>query len=219
MSDFLTRINRTRNNNGKQSTINLKKGQRIDLRKRDNSILTSFCVGANWGAIKTTGFLGNIKITPVDLDLSAIVFDNYNKPIDIIYFGNLRGQGIVHYGDDLVGDTDGDDGLDNEIININLNQLPRHAEQVVFVLNSYNKQDFAIIPFASIRLYEGTSTKVEKVFSTYNISSDKKFSGHISMVLGKLSRHNNHWNFKAIGEPTRDKQLADTITSVMNYYL
>ena len=198
--------------------VNLSKGQKVDLKKSDGNELKSFCVGANWGAIEKKGLFGK-KYEAVDLDLSVGIFDNSRNLLETVYFGNLSSEGVKHSGDDLVGDVDGDDGLDNEIININLNQLPIHAEQVVFVLNSYNRQDFSIIPFASIRLYEGTSTKVEKVFSTYNISSDKKFSGHISMVLGKLSRHNNHWNFKAIGEPTRDKQLADTITSVMNYYL
>lgn len=54
---------------------------------------------------------------------------------------------------------DGDDGLDNEVIQINLGQIPTNIENVVFVLNSFHGHDFATIPFASIRLYEGTPSK------------------------------------------------------------
>ncbi len=48
--------------------INLVRGQRIDLRKKDGSKLEFFCVGANWGMIEKKGLLG-IKKEAVDLDL------------------------------------------------------------------------------------------------------------------------------------------------------
>ena len=218
MSDFLNRVNAQKEPK-KRNSINLKKGQRINLKKDDNTQLSSFCVGANWGVIKKTGFLGRVKIEPVDLDLSAMIFDDDDKLVDLVYFGNLRSLGVVHYGDDLTGDTDGDDGLDNEVININLEQLSVDIKQVVFVLNSYNHQDFATIPFASIRLYEGTADKVNKVFTTYNIANDRKYAGHVSMVLGKLYKKNRQWEFEAIGEPTRDTELEDTLETVCLNYL
>ena len=66
--------------------INLTKGQRIDLRKSSGATLTSFCVGVNWGAIETKGFLGLSKnVTNVDLDLSCVLFDNNNNLCDHIY--------------------------------------------------------------------------------------------------------------------------------------
>ena len=218
MSDFFNRVN-IQKEPKKRNSINLKKGQRINLKKDDNTQLSSFCVGANWGVIKKTGFLGRVKIEPVDLDLSAMIFDDYDKLVDLVYFGNLRSLGVVHYGDDLTGDTDGDDGLDNEVIYINLEQFSVDIKQVVFVLNSYNHQDFSIIPFASIRLYERTADKVNKVFATYNIANDSKYAGHVSMVLGKLYKKNRQWKFKAIGEPTRDSELKDTVETVCLNYL
>lgn len=198
--------------------INLVKGQKIDLTKSDGSKLTSFCVGANWGAIEKNGFFGK-KIEAVDLDLSVGLFDSNSNLSDVIYFGNLQTRGVEHSGDDLTGDTDGDDGIDNEIISINLNQIPSHVNQIVFILNSYEGHDFAIVPFASIRLYEGTPNKVNKVVATFNIASDSKFSGYVSMVLGKLYRRNGEWKFSAIGEPTQDKKLDEVLQTIQNKFL
>lgn len=198
--------------------ISLQKGQKISLEKSDGTSLTNICMGANWGAITKKGFFGT-RQEDVDLDISCAVFDKNKNMIDVVYFGNLATAGIQHSGDDLVGDTDGDDGLDNEIITVSLNQLNANAEQIVFVLNSYAGQDFESIPFASIRLYEGTPSRVDSVHAKYDIANDPKFAGALSMVLGKLYRHNGNWKFSAIGETTRDKDLTRIYQTVENSYL
>lgn len=201
--------------------INLVKGQKINLKKNNGADLSSFCVGANWGMIESKGFFGGTSKKAVDLDLSVGMFD-VNKNISkqgTVYFGNLKAPGIQHSGDDLTGDADGDDGLDNEVIMVNLSQIPSDITQVVFVLNSYNQQDFATIPFASIRLYEGTPERVNEVVASYNIASDSRFSGYVSMILGKLYRRNGEWKFSAIGEPTKDKKLEQTLQTVKQKYL
>ena len=41
--------------------ISLEKGQKINLEKSNGSKLQSICVGVNWGAIVTKGFLGAKK--------------------------------------------------------------------------------------------------------------------------------------------------------------
>jgi len=199
--------------------INLSKGQKISLKKDNGNDLNSFCVGANWGAIETKGLFGGKKKKAVDLDLSVGTFDSNKNLVDVVYFGNLKASGISHSGDDLTGDIDGDDGLDNEVININLSQIPSNIDNVVFVLNSFQGQDFATIPFASIRLYEGTPSSVNEVVATYNISNDAKFAGFVSMILGKLYRRNGEWKFSAIGEPTRDQKLKQTLETVQQRYL
>jgi tellurium resistance protein TerZ len=199
--------------------LRLEKGQRISLKKEDGSNLQNFCVGANWGAIETKGLFGRPKKEAVDLDLSVGIFDDNKNLIDKVYYGKKRYPGIYHSGDDLTGDLEGDDGLDNEVIQVNLKELPENVAQLVFVLNSFKKQDFADIPFARIRLYEGTPDKVQNVVAEYEVSKDPKYAGHVSMILGKLYKKNGEWKFAAIGEPTKDRNLDQTLQTVKEYYL
>ncbi|MBN2825466.1 MAG: TerD family protein [Campylobacterales bacterium] len=199
--------------------MNLVKGQKISLKKEDGGDLTSFCIGANWGAIDGKGFFGGAKKVSVDLDLSLGLFDANKQMVDVVYFGKLEVSGIRHSGDDMSGDMDGDDGLDNEVVIVNLPQISANVEQIVFVLNSYKKQDFATIPFASIRLYEGTPERVNNVVAKYDIASDPKFAGYVAMILGKLYKRNGEWKFAAIGEPSRDDKLETTLKTVQEKYL
>jgi tellurium resistance protein TerZ len=197
--------------------ISLVKGQKISLKKEDNTPLVNFCVGANWGVIEKKGFFGTKKVA-VDLDLSAILIGNREFK-DVVYYGNLKAQGVEHSGDDLVGDIDGDDGLDNEVIEVNLNKLDPDIDQIFFVLNSYKKQDFATIPFASIRLYEGKPDIVKKVFAKFNVAKDPKFAGYVSLILGKLYKRNGEWKFSAIGEPIKARDLKTTIEAVLEKFI
>lgn len=130
--------------------INLTKGQRIDLRKTSGATLTNFCVGVNWGAIESKVFWGLSKnVSEVDLDLSCVLIDKDNKPCDHIYsplykpdllqqFGLPNGKltttdsALKHSGDDLTGDKGGDDGLDNEIISVNLSVINPNVAQIFF---------------------------------------------------------------------------------------
>ena len=200
-------------------SINLQKGERISLFKSNGNRLQEFCVGANWGSIERRGIFGTSKRVSVDLDLSVGLFNAHNRLVNTIYFGNLYTKGIQHSGDDLTGDINGNDGLDNEVMSINLREIDPEINQLVFVLNSYRGQDFSDIPFASIRLYEGSKKRVKSVFSNYNVASDKQFSGYVSLVLGKLYRRNGEWKFSAIGEPTKDRRLQGLLKTVENQYL
>lgn len=201
--------------------IKLEKGQRINLEKNNGSKLQNLCVGVNWGAIESKGFWGNKKMEAVDLDASCATFDDNNNAIEVIYFGNLKSKNnsIKHSGDDLVGDTGGDDGLDNEIITVDLQKIDSSVAKIAFVLNSFKGQDFKIIPFASIRIYEGTPTRVNEVFATYDIANGPSFAGKVSMVLGILYKKNEEWKFNAIGEATNDKDLKGTLSTVISKYL
>lgn len=199
--------------------ISLQKGQRISLEKDGGGQITQMCVGVNWGAIEKKGFFGGKKKVAVDLDASCATFGANKQPLEVVYFGQLRGQGIQHSGDDLTGDMDGDDGLDNEVIVVNLNQVGPNVEQIVFVLNSFQGQDFKDIPFASIRLYEGTPSRVDNIHATFDIANDPKFAGSVSMVMGKLYKKDGSWKFTAIGDATADRKLEETVQTVQGQYL
>ncbi|MDQ7090443.1 MAG: TerD family protein [Methylococcales bacterium] len=200
--------------------ISLQKGQRISLEKAGKG-LEKICVGVNWGAIEKKGLFGKLKKVGVDLDASVGLFSDDKKLIGKVYFGKLASQcgSIRHSGDDLTGDTEGDDGLDNEVITVDLTAVPANVSQLVFVLNSFNGQDFASIPFASIRVYEGTPSRVDEIVATYDIANDATFSGKVSMVLGKLYRHADAWKFTSLGDSTEDRKLDATLKTVERKYL
>jgi tellurium resistance protein TerZ len=200
--------------------ISLEKGQRISLEKNGQG-LNEVCVGVNWGAIEKKGFFGGNKKVAVDLDASIGVYDANKNLGAVVYFGELSvlGGAISHSGDDRTGDMDGDDGLDNEIITVKMGNLPSSVDKVAVVLNSFGGHDFKTIPFASIRLYEGTPTRVDNIIATYNIANDSKFNGSVSMVLGVMYRHSDGWKFRAVGEPTTDRKLEGTLQTVAAQYL
>ncbi|TAH00159.1 MAG: TerD family protein [Sphingobacteriales bacterium] len=202
--------------------INLQKGQRISLEKTNGSKLQNVCVGINWGAIEKKGMFGfGTTKEAVDLDASCALFNDAKQTVDVVYFGSLKSKdgAIKHSGDDLTGDMSGDDGLDNEILTIDFSQLNPQVTYVAFVLNSFRGHDFGTIPFASIRIYEGTAKRVNEIFATFDIAKGAGFAGHTSMVMGVFYKKNGEWKFNAVGEPTKDKKLEETVKTVANQYL
>lgn len=217
--------------------ISLTKGQKIDLKKSTGETLTNFCVGVNWGAIESKGFLGlSKKVQSIDLDLSCILIDEQNNVCDHLYsplyrvevlqqFGLPKGKlltvdgALKHTGDDLQGDSGGDDGLDNEIITVDLSRINPNVSQIFFFLNNAGREDFSQIPYSKIRMYEGTPTRVNSVFASYNVSAEAQYSGKQSIIMGKLYKRNGEWKFSAIGDPTEDTFLGQTIHRIIKSYL
>ena len=217
--------------------INLEKGQNINLEKSNGSKLTQFCVGCNWGAIVVSGGLFGLgkKTQDVDLDLSCVMVDANGTLVDHIYsplyrtdflgrYGmppgkvDSREHALHHSGDDLKGDLNGDDGLDNEIITVDLNRVSPDVQQIFFFLNNVGKEDFSQIPYASIRMYEGTPSHVKEVFATYNVGSSVQYQGAKALIMGKLYRRNGEWKFSAIGDAYPDANLCETIRRIVNNY-
>lgn len=221
--------------------ITLTKGQKIDLRKETGEALTNFCVGVNWGAIETIkkGLFGSKKvIEDVDLDLSCILTDGNGEIVDHIYSpaynGFLERNGLPlgklttldgalrHSGDDRQGDTGGDDGLDNEIITVDLTRVNSSVEKIFFFINIYLNQgqtfDFSQIPYAKIRMYEGTSTRVVKVHSNFDITTDASYTNKRALIMAKLYKRAGEWKFDAIGDATNDKIFLETIQTILKSY-
>ncbi len=225
--------------------IRLEKGQRINLEKSNGAKLTDFCVGVNWGAIETqvekSGFLGFGKKTvtetiDVDLDLSCIMFGSNGQISDHLYsplykpeilakFGLPQGKLVAknnamkHSGDDLEGDKGGDDGLDNEIITVNLTALDPDVTRIFFFLNNVGQEDFAQIPYAKIRMYEGTPQRVNSVYAEYNVVSEPQYRGKKALIMGELYKKDGEWKFNAIGDAYEDQFLGQTIQRIAQNYI
>ena len=217
--------------------IRLEKGQRINLEKESGTKLTNFCVGCNWGAIIEKKIFGLLThVVDVDLDLSCMMFDAAGNVVDHIWspLYNFRGKlppgkldsndhALHHTGDDLTGDQNGDDGLDNEIITVDLNRVSSNVNSIVFFLNIYNNSeysgDFSGIPYASIRMFEGTPDRPPKqVFAQYDVATKTECAGKRALVMGKLYRHNGDWKFAAVGDAFEDRTIAVTIARVARDY-
>lgn len=217
--------------------INLEKGQRINLEKSNGAKLMQFCVGCNWGSIPVRGFLGLTRGSKdVDLDLSCVMLDAQGNLCDHIYsplyrieflqrYGMPPGKldsndrALHHSGDDLKGDEGGvDDGLDNEIITVDLSRVHPSVDQIFFFLNNVGQEDFSEIPYASIRMYEGTPERVKEVFASYNVSALPQYRGMKGLIMGKLYRRGGEWRFSAIGDAYPDQNLCETIGRIITTY-
>lgn len=195
--------------------------------------------------IKTPRFLGLLgnRVTreirkvmkDVDLDLSCIMLDKEGALCDHIYSPLYKQSFLDHYrmprgkvdsvdralhhsGDDLHGDTDGDDGLDNEIITVDLEKVSSRVEQIFFFLNNCGREDFSRIPYASIRMYEGTPSRVGQVFAQYDVAASPQYQGMLALIMGKLYRRGGEWRFAAIGDAFPDANICVTITRILNQY-
>ncbi len=227
--------------------INLEKGQRINLEKGDGNKLENFCVGCNWGAMvvkkEKSSWFGLVKdyeeeVVDVDVDLSCIMTDSNGNLVDTLYSSVYRpafftekglpvgkelsaDKSMYHTPDDREGDQDGDDGLDNEIVTVDLNKVNPQITQIFFFLNIYKPKnaDFEKIPYASIRMYEGTPKKVNTIFAQYDVVKEPQFKGKDALIMGKLYRKDNNWKFAAIGDAFADnKDLRNTIQRILTSY-
>lgn len=172
--------------------INLTKGQKVDLTK-GNPGLKKIMVGLGWdiNAFDTGAAF--------DLDASAFMLGATGKcptEKEFIFYGNLKhtSESLVHMGDNLTGEGDGDD----EQIQVDLTKVPDNIEKIAFTVTIYDaesrRQNFGQVSNAFIRLVnEETGAEIIR----YDLGED--FSIETAVVVGELYRHNGEWKFNAIG--------------------
>ncbi|WDV45599.1 TerD family protein [Clostridiaceae bacterium M8S5] len=193
--------------------INLQKGQRINLSKEDAS-LSKIMVGLGWDPVKGGqggGFIKSLFSSTPEIDCDASLFmlnanDKLESSKHVVYFGNLKSYdgSIVHMGDNLTGDGDGDD----EQIMVNLKDVPSNVQKLVFVVNIYDcikrRQHFGMIQNAFIRIVNMDNNK-EMV--RFNLT--EQYSNMTALTVGELYRHDNEWKFVALGQGTGDTSLGE----------
>jgi tellurium resistance protein TerZ len=179
----------------------IKKGESIDLVKKDGGGLEQVAVGLGWGQKTKKGFFGGTKYIDVDLDASCILYDSDKNPVDVVFFQKLVSDdgSIVHSGDDLGGG--GSENDPNEIINVFLHQVPGNVTSIVFVVNSYSGESFAGVPFAFCNV---TDTKANEEAARYNLTTDG--IDYKGFIIAKVHRQGASWKFHAIGEPCHGRQ-------------
>lgn len=179
-------------------SINLQKGQKINLTK-NNTSLKRIIVGLGWDT-------SNKPSANIDCDMSAFLCRNGKlvKENDIICYYHLehKSKAVVHQGDNLTGAGDGDD----EQILIDLSKVPGVYDKIVFVANIYEclsrKQHFGMIENAFIRIVDiDTHTKLCR----YNLSEN--YDTMTAMIFGEVYRKDGEWKFNAIGQATKDPNI------------
>ena len=183
--------------------LNLEKGSRIDLTKT-NANLTKLHFGLGWDAAGggLRSLFGGGSSGSIDLDASVIVLDANKQVIDTVYFGNLRGHGITHSGDNRTGAGEGDD----EVITVDINSLSPNANSLVLTINSFTGQSFANVANAKCRIL---NQQTGEVLANYNLTAQ---GSHTAVVIGSLYKHGNDWKFRAIGELANGRTAGDLQT-------
>jgi len=183
-------------------SVNLTKGQKISLDKEAGGSLNRVVMGLGWDAVKSKGFLGfGAKSADIDLDASCVLFDDANKPLDVVWFRQLKSRdgSVFHSGDNRTGAGDGDD----EQINVALQSVPDNVRSIVFTVNSFTGQSFAQVENAYCRL---VSADNGKEVARFNLSVQ---GSHTAQIMAKLYRHNNEWKMHAIGENGSGRTFDD----------
>ena len=193
--------------------VNLQKGQKVNLKKSDGQALSRIRIGLGWDPVeqKKGGLFGSIfggSAPDIDCDASVIVCKGgrLSGKKDVVYFGNLKhpSGAIVHTGDNLTGEGEGDD----EQILVDFTAVPQDYDKLVFVVNIYDcesrKQDFGMIANAFIRICD---ERTGEEFCRYNLS--ESYAGMTAMIFGEIYRYNGEWKFNAIGQGTKDKGLNE----------
>lgn len=196
----------------KEAKVKLTKGQNVNLTKdgsKSTESLGHVFVGANWSAIQS-----GRDVINVDLDSSILLYDKNKNLIDKVYFGKLvsNDRSIHHSGDDREGDVGGDDGLDNEIISVDLNSIDPKVEYMVSILNNYTHQKFSDIPNIELRIYSNSSGRkndVQDVLCSYKLDNNSEYAKSESIILGHFYKHNGMWKFSADGLGTSERSIDE----------
>lgn len=206
-------------------TINLTKGQKIDLTK-NNPGLAVLKVGLGWepnigrsGEIKSKSLLSSLtrrisegteKIRGANFDLDSSIFlvDANEKRVDTVYYGHLDGPNgcIKHHGDNLTGR--GTKGTDKENITVDLTKIPSNVNKLVFVVNIYEcksrNQHFGMVEDAFIHINDANTGNE---LCRFNLTDD--YNNKTALMVGEIYRYSGEWKFYAVGEGTNDVSLSE----------
>ena len=186
-------------------SINLNKGQTVNLTKSDGGSLSRVRMGLGWDTkiVTKKGLFGGSKQVQkdIDLDASALLIGG-GRVLDTIYFGQLRSKdgSVQHTGDNLTGAGDGDD----ESIVVGLPAVYESVEHIVFVVNSFSGENFSEVDNAFVRVVDSNAGDQELAKFVLTGSGN-----HTALVMAKVSRSGGGWTFTAIGQPGNGRMARD----------
>jgi tellurium resistance protein TerZ len=194
--------------------ISLQKGQKISLEKDSGQTLSKVIMGLGWDAVKKGGgmlggLFGGGSSGSIDLDASCVLFGQDNKVMDTVWFRQLKSRdgSIVHTGDNLTGEGDGDD----EQIIVDLSKVPETVKALVFTVNSFSGQTFDSVDNAYCRMVNAAN---QKEIARYTLTTQ---GSHTAQIMAKVYRHNNEWKMHAIGEAASGRTIEQLIPAIIPF--
>lgn len=173
------------------STINLVKGQKVDLTKT-NPTVKKFKVGLGWNPNVAVG-------GAFDLDVSAFILGDSGKKVSdkhFVFYNNQVSPNdfVNHTGDNKTGAGEGDD----ESLLIDFSKVSTEEKSVVFVVTIHEakekNQNFGQVSGSYIRILDAaTNAEILK----YDLNED--YSVETAMVFGKIYLKDGDWKFEAVG--------------------
>jgi len=178
-------------------TINLKKGDRVELTKGRS--LSQISVALGWDPAKYAG------TADFDLDASAFLLNTAGKcatEADFVFYNNKThaSGAVTHSGDDLTGrgGVGGLTGSDKEVIKVNLTRIPTTVDRISFTATIFEyrqrAQNFGMVTNAFIRIIDD-ATGVELM--KYDLSAS--FGKEAAVIFGDIYREGTEWKFQAAG--------------------
>lgn len=173
--------------------VNLSKGQRVSLDKG----MVRALIGLGWDTNQYDG--------GYDFDLDAAAFllgDNgkVNRDEDFIFYNNLvsRNEAVVHTGDNLTGEGDGDD----EVILIDFSKMPEDISKIAITVTIHEavarKQNFGQVSNAYVRVAKRLSEDDTKGEDELRFDLVEDFSVETAIVVCEIYKNNGTWKFNAV---------------------
>jgi tellurium resistance protein TerZ len=180
----------------------------VSLQKSSGGTLGQVRLGLGWDAVKKRGLFGS-RSQSIDLDASALLFDQSGNLVDQVWFNQLRSRdgSVQHTGDNRTGAGEGDD----ESIRVDLTRVPAAVSTLVFTVNSFTGQDFSQIENAFVRLIdESDGSEIAR----YTLTGS---GSHNAQVMAKVSRDGGGWSMTAIGAPAVGRTFRDLLPAITSY--
>lgn len=167
--------------------INLQKGQRESISSQ------KFTIGLGWDTNNTSSGVS------FDLDASVFILGENGKLLSdthFVFYNNLKSpnDAVVHTGDNLTGDGDGDD----EQIIVDLSKIENNANEICIIVTIHDaesrKQNFGQVRNSFVRIFDSSSNA-----EILKYELDEDFSIETAVEFGRIYKKNNEWKFEAVG--------------------
>ncbi|MFC6064089.1 TerD family protein [Streptomyces ochraceiscleroticus] len=185
----------------------MSRGQTIRLVRPDGRALTTVRIGFGWQAAPRRGLFGS-RTREIDLDSSALLFAD-RCPVDVAFFRHLVSDdgSVRHTGDSLARLPE---EADHEAVLVDLPRVPRHIDQIVFILNSFVGQTFDAVQSAYCRMVDETTSQE---LARFTLAHDKGW--HTAQILAKVERDGGGWRMTAIGAPAQGRTFQDLMPAIL----